>query len=152
MIKNFLSTPAEQKIYSLMFWKRTPTLTENSFSINACITSTHYFYQAAIYQAATIRKTLILNKYHKPREIVGNPCLLTLVKVWLLSIWTIHTVTAPQTIRFWDAFLLGLPNEKCLGYTHLTAQLLFSMFSSILTFNFDLILGCFWHQNGLILK
>ena len=36
-----------------------------------------------------------------------------------------------------------------LGYTHLVEQLSFSMFLSILTFDFDLILGSFFTFSGL---
>ena len=41
-----------------------------------------------------------------------------------------------------------------LGSTHLVEQLSFSLFLSILTFDFDLILGpflTFWDPNGLLL-
>ena len=41
-----------------------------------------------------------------------------------------------------------------LGTTHVVEQLLFSIVSSILTFDFDLILGSFltfWGPNGLFL-
>ena len=41
-----------------------------------------------------------------------------------------------------------------LGYTHIVEQLSFSMFLSIMSFEFDLILGpffTFWGPNGLFL-
>ena len=49
---------------------------------------------------------------------------------------------------------LGLEkgSKTFLGYTHVVEQLSFSIFPSILTFDFDLILGSFftfWGPNGL---
>ena len=41
---------------------------------------------------------------------------------------------------FWG---LGSGSKNTLGYPHIVLQLLFSMFPSILTFDFDLILGSF---------
>ena len=48
--------------------------------------------------------------------------------------------------------MLRSGSEIVLGSTHIVQQLLFSMFPSILTFDFDLILGSFltfWSPNGL---
>ena len=61
---------------------------------------------------------------------------------------------------FWGSFLafwgpigqfLGLRkgSKTDLGSTHVVEQLSFSMFLSILTFEFDLIFGSFWGSNGL---
>ena len=47
---------------------------------------------------------------------------------------------------------LGKGSKTVLGYTHVVEHLSFSMFPSILTFDFDLILGLFftfWGPNGL---
>ena len=47
---------------------------------------------------------------------------------------------------------LGKGSKTVLGYTHVVEQLSFSMFPSILTFDFDLILWSFfnfWGPNGL---
>ena len=49
---------------------------------------------------------------------------------------------------------LGKGSKTVLGYTHVVEQLSFSMFPSILTFDFDLILWSFltfWGPNGLFL-
>ena len=50
-------------------------------------------------------------------------------------------------LTFWGPnglFLgLGWGSKTVLGFTHLVEQLLFSMFPSILAFDFDLILGLF---------
>ena len=49
---------------------------------------------------------------------------------------------------------LGKGSKTVLGYTHVVEQLLFSMFPSILSFDFDLILESFftlWGPNGLFL-
>ena len=49
---------------------------------------------------------------------------------------------------------LGKGSKTVLGYTHVVEQLLFSMFPSILTNDFDLILGSFFTllgPNGLFL-
>ena len=49
---------------------------------------------------------------------------------------------------------LGKGSKTVLGYTHVVEQLSFSMFPSILTFDFDLILGSFLTfggPNGLFL-
>ena len=61
-------------------------------------------------------------------------------------------------ITFWGFNGLFLGSGKglktVLGSTHVVEQLSFSMFSSILTFDFDLILGSFltfWGPNGLFL-
>ena len=40
-------------------------------------------------------------------------------------------------------FLVGVGLKTVLVYTHVVEQLLFSMFSSSTTFDFDLILGSF---------
>ena len=48
----------------------------------------------------------------------------------------------------------GFGSKTVLGSTHVVEQLSFSMFPSILTFVFDLILGSFlsfWGPNGLFL-
>ena len=48
---------------------------------------------------------------------------------------------------------LGKCSKTVLGYTHVVEQLSFSMFPSILTFDFDLILWSFlsfWGPNGLL--
>ena len=48
---------------------------------------------------------------------------------------------------------MGLVSKTVLGSTHVFEQLSFSMIPSILTFEFDLILGSFltfWGPNGLI--
>ena len=47
---------------------------------------------------------------------------------------------------------LGCGSKTVLGSTHVVKELLFSMFPSIQTFDFDLILGSFlsfWGPNGL---
>ena len=49
---------------------------------------------------------------------------------------------------------LGKDSKIVLGSTHVVEQLQFFMFLSILTFDFDLILGsflAFWGPNGLFL-
>ena len=43
---------------------------------------------------------------------------------------------------------LGKGSKTFLGYTHVVEQLSFSMFPSILTFNFDLILWSFFDLLG----
>ena len=41
-------------------------------------------------------------------------------------------------------FGVGVGFDNCFGVTHIVEQLSFSMFLSILTFEFDLILGSFF--------
>ena len=68
-----------------------------------------------------------------------------------LILWSFFTFWGP------NGLFLGL--EKCykktvFESTHVVEQLSFSMFPSILTFDFDLILGSFltfWGPNGLFL-
>ena len=55
----------------------------------------------------------------------------------------------------WNLVEVGVGKgfKTVLGYTYVVEQLSFSMFPSILTFDFDLILGSFftfWGPNGLI--
>ena len=52
-----------------------------------------------------------------------------------------------QNVLFWG---LGSVSEIVLGSTHIVNKLLFSIFPSILTFDFDLILT-FWGPKGLLL-
>ena len=50
--------------------------------------------------------------------------------------------------------MVGVGSTTVLGSTHVVEQLSFSMFPSILTFDFDIILGSFltfWGPNGLFL-
>ena len=56
--------------------------------------------------------------------------------------------------KFWATLWLGKCLKLVLGSTHEVEQLSFSMLPSILTFDFDLILGSFltfWGPNGLFL-
>ena len=51
--------------------------------------------------------------------------------------------------------MAGVGNKTVFGSTYVVKQLVFFMFSSILTFHFDLILGSFftfWGPNGLFLR
>ena len=53
-----------------------------------------------------------------------------------------------------DCFGVAIVSDDCFGSTHFVEQLLFSMFQSILTFDFDLIFESFftfWGPNGLFL-
>ena len=52
----------------------------------------------------------------------------------------------------WADFGVGVGSTIVFRSTHIVEQLLFLMFSSILTFDFDIILGplfTFWDPNGL---
>ena len=54
----------------------------------------------------------------------------------------------------WAGLGVGIGFDNCFGSTHIVEQLSFSMFLSILTFNFDLVFGSFltfWGLDGLFL-
>ena len=68
-------------------------------------------------------------------------CFLQFLLLMLSNVRPFFLAFLGPNVLFWG---LGSGSEIVLGSTHTVKQLLFSIFPSILTFDFDLILRSFW--------